>query len=70
MGTFMNLAAALQSQAFRREGALPRILKGGMATFLRRLEGQARRSPHLAAEEEPSAPALTWAADCSAALLA
>ena len=67
MGTFINLAAALQSQALRREGALPRILKGGTATFLRRLgEGQERRSPYLAAGEEPSAPAprLTWAAEC------
>jgi len=68
----MNLAAVLQSQALRREGALPRILNGGMATFLRRLGGQACHSPHLAAGEAPSAPAprLTWAADCSAALLA
>lgn len=48
------------------EGALPRILNGRMATFLRRLGGSACRSPHLAAGEAPSAPApqLTWAAEC------
>jgi len=68
----MSLAAALQSQALRREGALSRILKGGNGHLLEAVGGQACRSPHLTAGEAPSAPApwLTWAADCSAALLA
>jgi len=43
----MNLAAALQSKALRREGALPRILKGGI---LRRLG--ARRAVVLTSPRE------------------
>jgi len=46
----MNLAAVLQSQALRREGALPRILNGGTATYLRR--SGARRAVALTSPRE------------------